>query len=272
MSQRFKNRNPRGQTMTIQHIDEATFQPIEQAPSDAPAVETELPVTESSPDTIAAEAVAEEPVAEEVVIAEPVGEVTVQTEVPVVEVKLPEPTPVPVVEKQPESVQPVVQTTGDSDADFLAGVRLTGTPLQKSIIGALDLFCDRMAPRKPITEEAAIRAQGDLLGWFERILNAPIGEFKQAWAVVLLYFKVNHGNSNSPSSYSALSEYRSASFLDKWADEDRSIAFVDLMTLARATRVVETRKHDIKRIALDRVAPGFLDEEKLNKLKNFYGV
>lgn len=272
MSQRFKNRNPRGQTMTTQHIDEAGFQPIEQAPSDAPAVETELPVTESSPDTIAAEAVAEEPVAEEVVIAEPVGEVTVQTEVPVVEVKLPEPTPVPVVEKQPESVQPVVQTTGDSDADFLAGVRLTGTPLQKSIIGALDLFCDRMAPRKPITEEAAIRAQGDLLGWFERILNAPIGEFKQAWAVVLLYFKVNHGNSNSPSSYSALSEYRSASFLDKWADEDRSIAFVDLMTLARATRVVETRKHDIKRIALDRVAPGFLDEEKLNKLKNFYGV
>ena len=254
--------------MTIQNIDEATSQPTEQVPGDVPAVETEQPVTE----TAAVEVVAEEPAAEEATIAEPVAEIGLQAEVSVVEAKQPDPTPDPVVEKQPEPVQPVVQTTGDSDADFLAGVRLTGTPLQKNIIAALDLFCDRMAPRKPITEEAALRAQGDLLGWFDRVLNAPIGEFKQAWAVVLLYFKVNHGNANSPSSYTALSEYRSASFLDKWTDEDRSIAFVDLMTLARATRVVETRKHDIKRIALDRVAPGFLDEEKLNKLKNFYGV
>lgn len=247
--------------MTTQNTDENTAQPTEQVIADASAVETEQPAVESPPEAVAA-------------VEEPMAEAAIQPEEPVVEVKQPEPTPVPVVEtpKQPEVAQPAVQATGDSDADFLAGVRLTGTPLQKSIIDALDLFCDRMAPRKPITEEAAIRAQGDLLGWFERILNAPIGEFKQAWAVVLLYFKVNHGNSNSPSSYSALSEYRSASFLDKWADEDRSIAFVDLMTLARATRVVETRKHDIKRIALDRVAPGFLDEEKLNKLKNFYGV
>lgn len=261
MSQKFKNRNPRGQTMTTQQTNETTEQPIEHQLNEVTAVEVEQPVL---PEVAAAEPVA----------VVPVAEVAVQVEVPVVEIKQPEPVPAPVVEapKQPEPAQPAPQSTGDADADFLAGVRLTGTPLQKSIIAALDLFCDRMAPRKPITEEAAIRAQGDLLGWFDRILNAPIGEFKQAWAVVLLYFKVNHGNANSPSSYTALSEYRSASFLDKWADEDRSIAFVDLMTLARATRVVETRKHDIKRIALDRVAPGFLDEEKLNKLKNFYGV
>jgi hypothetical protein len=180
------------------------------------------------------------------------------------------PTEAPVVAAEPEAA--VEQTEEQEQLGFLESVKATGTQLQKQILGAVERFAEALRPRKPTTPEAVVKAQNDFLDWMLMVLAADPAEFRKAWSVLLLYFTVYHGSNNSPTNYSALSEYRSNVFVDKWSDEERVVCYVNLLTLLRATRNIKTRQHDIKRIALDKISAELLDEKKLANLKLFYNV
>lgn len=200
-----------------------------------------------------------------------------QPEQPVLEVK-PEPTPEPQV---PVVQAVVIQDTSASTEElseaqaYLNGIREKGTDAQKRILTAIEAFCDRTRPRMPIKEGDGFKAQNDLLNHMLWALDQEPSEFDKAWSTLLIYFLEHHdfaGGRNSPSGYTALSEYRATAFREEWTDHDRLTAYTNLITVLRTTRNPKTRKHDIKTVVLDKVSPEVINGKRLENLQRFYGV
>lgn len=190
-----------------------------------------------------------------------------------------EPAPVPpVAEAAPAPVaapvteQPTPVAEGDlSDAMvYLNRIRESGEPIQRLALEGIEHFCKRMPPRAPIQVLDAIAAKRDFLDLMVVILRKEYEEFRRGWSTLLVYFAAHHGNRPTASNYSELSEYSTNRYLDEWNDDLQAEAFMSLVTLLRITRNTETRKHDVKRIRLEAVAPDFLSARARDNLVRFY--
>ena len=154
--------------------------------------------------------------------------------------------------------------------EYLEKVRVSGDPIQKIVLTSIEAFCETMKPRAPLSEEAAIAAERGLLDLVLLVLRKDYEEFRKGWSTLLVYFDAHHGDRPTANNYSALSEYSTSRYLDRWTDSERAEAYVNLVTLLRATRKLSTRKQDAKRVILDKIAPSILTERMLDNIKRFY--
>lgn len=160
------------------------------------------------------------------------------------------------------------------EEQYLDKVRLSGTEVQKRMLAAAETFNQHLTPRTPIEPAVGANRQYEFLNHLLWILNKEYDEFRLGWTVLLLYFATYHGNNNSPSKHSALSEFSTNRFLFAWTKgEDRCAAYKNLVTLLRATRHAGTRQHDIKTISLDKLgSQDVITEKMLANLRTFYKV
>lgn len=175
----------------------------------------------------------------------------------------------PLKVEQPAQEEPKDLTEEEA---YVEKIRVSGTDEQKSILAAVETFESNMKPRVEIPSEVGVRYQYEFLKWMLRVIEQDYETFRGCWNVLLVFFFARHGV-NSARNYSALSEYSTTRFLSTWTrGEDKLNAYVNLITLLRSTRNKDTRAHDIKRILLERVAPGVISEKGLSNLKKFYNV
>lgn len=155
---------------------------------------------------------------------------------------------------------------------YLDKVRESGTIEQKRMLAALETFVAQMKPRVEIEPSKGVIFQAEFLEHLLWLLKKDYEAFRGGWNVLLVYFSLYHGV-NSARSYTALSEFSTTRFLFAWTKGvDKCNCYRNLITLLRATRNKDTRKHDIKTINLAFVGPNVIGEDELNNLKQFYGV
>lgn len=175
----------------------------------------------------------------------------------------------PAAPEAAESVQ-AEETEVSEELQYIEEVRRSGTDLQKIALNSIEAFCASMKPRVPMTAAQANTAQRDLLSLLLLVLRKDYEDFRKAWSLLLVYFAAHHGDRPTATNYTALSEYSTGRYIDDWADVERAEAFVDLTTLLRVTRKIATRKDDVKRIRLDKVASGILSDRAKDNLQRFY--
>ena len=257
---------------------EAVEQAVEETVTET--VASEVPVTE----TVAVEeaSVQEEvAVTETVVIQEPAVEVTETAETPTPTVEEPVQEVVEakaeVVEVQePVKAEPATSTEAarelTEEEQYLEKIRVEGTVEQKRMLAAIETFVQNLRPKTVIEPDKGVRYQYEFLQHLLWILEKDYDVFRAGWNVLLVYFGLNHGRS-TPSEYTALSEYSTTRFLFAWnKGEERCNAYRNLITLLRATRNKDTRKHDIKTIMIDKIAPDVISQKAVDNLKKFYAV
>lgn len=168
-------------------------------------------------------------------------------------------------------VEPAAKPASEEEA-YLEDVRENGTEVQKRILAAVETFAEKLKPRSPITPSECSKCQYEFLGHLSWAMKKDYEDFRKAWNVLLVYFFVNHGTSNSRD-YTALSEFSTNRYLSAWTKGAEScMVYANLITLLRATRNAKTRKHDIRTIDLNKVGAGYLSPEQIENLKKFYNV
>lgn len=180
----------------------------------------------------------------------------------------------PVQEKVEEVLVQAQPSTKDEseEAKYLNTVRVEGSEIQKRMLAAIETFVERMPIKTELVPRNAFLAQHEFLQHLLWLSEKEYEDFRQGWNVLLVYFSANYGQP-TPRSPTPISEYNINRYLHAWErGEARCQAYMNFMTLLRATFKVETRKHDIKTIVLERVAPDVLSEKGLNNLKRFYGA
>ena len=257
---------------------ETVEQDVEETVTETTAAE--VPVTE-------AVAVEEAPAQEEAVVTEtvitqePAVEVTETAEAPVPEVEEPvqevvEVKPEVVEVKEPVKAEPATSTEAPreltEEEQYLEKIRIEGTVEQKRMLAAIETFVQNLRPKTVIEPDKGVRYQYEFLQHLLWILEKDYDVFRAGWNVLLVYFGLHHGRS-TPSEYTALSEYSTTRFLFAWnKGEERCNAYRNLITLLRATRNKDTRKHDIKTIMIDKIAPDVISQKAVDNLKKFYAV
>ena len=227
--------------------------------------------TEGKPETLPSEEVKEP----EVVVVE-------TAQAPVVEEKQEVPEEkTEVVEKvqeliKPTQAEPATSTVAarelSEEEQYLEKIRTDGTVEQKRMLAAIETFVQNLRPKTVIDPDKGVRFQYEFLQHLLWILEKDYDAFRAGWNVLLVYFSLHHGRS-TPSDYTALSEYSTTRFLFAWnKGEERCNAYRNLITLLRATRNKETRKHDIKTIMIDKIAPDVITQKAVDNLKKFYAV
>ena len=165
-----------------------------------------------------------------------------------------------------------IPTDKSEEEQYLDKIRISGTVEQKRMLAAIETFVDRMKPRVEIEPSKGVVYQAEFLDHLLWLLKKDYESFRGGWNVLLIYFSLYHGI-NSARSYTALSEFSTTRFLFAWTKGlDKCNCYRNLITLLRATRHKETRKHDIKTINLEFIGPNVLTEVELNNLKQFYQV
>ena len=227
--------------------------------------------TEGKPETLPTEEVKEP----EVVVVE-------TAQAPVVEEKQEVPEEkTEVVEKVQELIKPTQAEPATSteaarelseEEQYLEKIRTDGTVEQKRMLAAVETFVQNLRPKTVIDPDKGVRFQYEFLQHLLWVLEKDYDAFRAGWNVLLVYFSLHHGRS-TPSDYTALSEYSTTRFLFAWnKGEERCNAYRNLITLLRATRNKETRKHDIKTIMIDKIAPDVISQKAVDNLKKFYAV
>lgn len=197
----------------------------------------------------------------------------------------PEEKPEAAEEKTEEIVQEVVTSVQTEPAtsteaprelseeeQYLEKIRVDGTVEQKRMLAAIETFVQNLRPKTVIDPDKGVRFQYEFLQHLLWILEKDYDAFRAGWNVLLVYFSLHHGRS-TPSDYTALSEYSTTRFLFAWnKGEERCNAYRNLITLLRATRNKDTRKHDIKTIMIDKIAPDVITQKAVDNLKKFYAV
>lgn len=249
------------------------------AQSEVPVIEETSSGSESQ-DGVESQEQTESPQAEEV--TEPEVTVIETAEVPT---PAPEEKPESTEEKTEEIVQEVVTSVQTEPAtsteaprelseeeQYLEKIRVDGTVEQKRMLAAIETFVQNLRPKTVIDPDKGVRFQYEFLQHLLWILEKDYDAFRAGWNVLLVYFSLHHGRS-TPSDYTALSEYSTTRFLFAWnKGEERCNAYRNLITLLRATRNKDTRKHDIKTIMIDKIAPDVITQKAVDNLKKFYAV
>lgn len=253
---------PPAETMAVEAPKDVQEPPVEQPNEESKTDSTEETNEEAS------EAPAEESQAP--VTEEPAAVSMAEVEKPDVQ-QAPE---APAVAKEPEPEVAAAQEETSEEVKYLNAIEVNGTVNQKRILKALMNFIESMTPGRPAAPADLVKAQNlflDHLLW--ALDREDPSEFKQLWSTLLVGFKAYHGEQNSPSKgYSSLSEYRAGVYSDFWTDEDRLAAYLNLISVLRHTRNLETRGADIKRIKLDSVSDVLVVDRRLENLKRFYSV
>lgn len=216
----------------------------------------------------------------------PQAEEVTEPEVTVIETaEVPTPAPEEKSEVTEEIVQEVVTSVQTEPAtsteaprelseeeQYLEKIRVDGTTEQKRMLAAIETFVQNLRPKTVIDPNKGVRYQYEFLQHLLWILEKDYDIFRAGWNVLLVYFSLHHGRS-TPSDYTALSEYSTTRFLFAWnKGEERCNAYRNLITLLRATRNKDTRKHDIKTIMIDKIAPDVITQKAVDNLKKFYAV
>lgn len=176
------------------------------------------------------------------------------------------------VAPEPAAAPAVVEETANlsEEEQYLKNVRENGTDAQKKILAAIDLYCERFRPRAPVEGTQAVSWQYEFLIHLLKLINSEYDTFKGGWNALLVFFKMNHGRS-SVSNKSPISDGPSSRFGPHWERGEESwAAYKNLFELLRSTRDPETRKENVKKIVLERVAPGLITEDGLRNLRRFY--
>lgn len=254
------------ETMPASDTAEVTEVPQEEVtqPAVTETVATETAVVEQSTEAQPAPAV-EEPQPEKEVVQTPTIEDVQENPVQKPEVKI------QAVQK-PAVVEVKDPAAKSEEEAYFDKIRESGTVEQKRCLAAIESFVQQFAPRTEIQASKATRIQNDFLSHLLWAIEKDFEVFKSCWSVFVVYFAAYHGV-NTPQKHSALSEYNTNRYLHAWdKGEDRCFAYRDLITLLRATRNKETRRHDIKTINLDKVGQNVISERGRSNLKQFYGV
>ena len=155
---------------------------------------------------------------------------------------------------------------------YIEKVRIDGTTEQKRMLAAVETFVQQLRPKSEMVPDKATRIQFEFLQHLLWIIEKDYEIFRGGWNLLLVYFAQYHGINNA-ASYTALSEFNTNRYLFAWTKgEERCAAYCNLITLLRATRNKNTRKHDIKTVMLEKVAPNVISANGLNNLKKFYTV
>lgn len=265
-----------------QETTEQEVTPVEQAP------ETQEVQVEAAEIQQASEPVVEtpEPAAEPVVapvVEEPVAEAPKETAAPAAQPKdlgtqdQSTQLAAPVQPAAPAKTAPKAEvkkddTVAEGEA-YLDNIRVKGTEVQKRMLAAVETFAERLRPKMEVDAIKGVEYQVEFLDHMLWVLGKEdYEEFRKGWNVLLVYFHLYHGV-NTASNYTALSEFSTTRFMHAWTKgELKANAYRNLITLLRATRDPETRKHSIMTIDLAKVGAELFGETELNNLKRFYGV
>lgn len=262
-------------------MSETTQQPQEELEKLSEALSESVPPVENQavseqPEKVEEQAIPEVVQEEEKVEAEAAPQqAEVQTvEQPAKEEKLAAQKPEVKVQVAQKAV--VVEATNPAEKSeeeaYFDKIREAGTTEQKRCLAAIESFVQQFAPRTEIPANKATRIQNEFLGHLLWAIEKDYDVFKACWSVFAVYFSAYHGV-NTPQKHSALSEYNTNRYLHAWdKGEDRCFAYRDLITLLRATRNKETRRHDVKTINLDKIGQNVVTERGRSNLKQFYGV
>lgn len=263
------------QPAPIEQVEVVQEQVAVSAQSEVPVIEETSSGSESQ-DGSESQEQTESPQAEEVT----------EPEVTVIETaEVPTPAPEEKSEVTEEIVQEVVTSVQTEPAasteaprelseeeQYLEKIRVDGTVEQKRMLAAIETFVQNLRPKTVIDPDKGVRYQYEFLQHLLWILEKDYDIFRAGWNVLLVYFSLHHGRS-TPSDYTALSEYSTTRFLFAWnKGEERCNAYRNLITLLRATRNKDTRKHDIKTIMIDKIAPDVITQKAVDNLKKFYAV
>ena len=154
---------------------------------------------------------------------------------------------------------------------YLKKIEESGSTFDKNVLQSVKALYEALTPRRPITDQSGASAQDLFLRWVEAILSKPIEEARSAWNILLVFFDLYHGDKNSPSSYTSLSEYRAADFASGWnGQHERYVAYVSVIGLLRATRKVEGRKAAFKEFLIEKLGESVFTEDQRSKVKRIY--
>ena len=272
MSKKFQKtyKQPKENTMTEEVKNEEVVQSeqVEQVQD----VAEQVPVAEEQPEVIKSEVIAAENLQ-----PDPIEDGTLvqamATADAIVEAKSTPATADSIAEAAAEFVAAAAPSSDLSEEEaYLNKIRESGTPEQKRMLAAVETFAANMKPRVEIEATKGASYQVEFLDHLLWILKKDYETFRGAWNVLLVYFNLYHGV-NSARSYTALSEFSTTRFLFAWTKGiDKCNCYRNLITLLRATRNKDTRKHDIKTINIAFIGPNVLTEVEMNNLKQFYGV
>lgn len=189
--------------------------------------------------------------------------------------KAPEATPqeeaAVVQEQSAQAAADTAQAPLSEEEQYVEDCRVNGTLEQKRILAAVETFCANIRPKAIITPANYIKQQYMFLEHLLWLLDHEYTKFRPAWNLLLVYFNLNHGNP-TPASYTALSEYSAHRYPNEWnRGEENFIAYGQLMVMLRLTRNPATRKHDLKRLSLDKLEKSVFTEHRLSNLRQFYG-
>lgn len=181
------------------------------------------------------------------------------------------------VEVPPPSTAKVIETASKAAPEmdgevWLKNTRENGTPEQKSIIAALDEFCELTAPMKPITPREMYLAQSRLWTTLKAILSIETFEtFRKAWNAGLTYFAV-HGGDNRKRIRTALSEAYFGRHTYAWErDPMDCIAFQLTMNVMRMTRDPNTRRKEFSsNVKLEQMKSESFTDKMISNLAAFY--
>lgn len=190
-----------------------------------------------------------------------------------------------VVEVAPEAIEPPAgvkpakvevpspsQSNKSEEEEYLDKIRVDGTIEQKRMLAAIETFAGRMVPRVAIEPEKCVSYQYEFLSHLLWLLDKEYEVFRGGWNVLLVYFQLHHG-SPRPDDYTALSEISVSRHIYAWTRGTESCnAYLNLITLLRATRNKATRATSVKMISIDKIGPSVLSEKAVSNLRQFYNV
>lgn len=142
-------------------------------------------------------------------------------------------------------------------------------PKQAKLLEEFKSFAAVLRPRTEVSPADANRVQRSLLKRLLLILEDEPGEFRKLWSTALVYFHHHHGDKPTRADYTAISDYNTNRYLDKWDDGEEAQLYANLMQVLRLTRNPETRKATSAKIDLEKISPR-LTGRAMENLTSFY--
>jgi hypothetical protein len=167
----------------------------------------------------------------------------------------------------------VTDTSTSTDAqpvvsDFMKSLdelKASGSLGVKALISAFEKYTSDMKPGAPMDEDKGVLNQFYFWNSIYAVLEkTPREEFKQAWSVILGFFKEHEET--------VFSDRYVFRFLDMWKwDEDSLTCYQRIVNLIKQTADPATRADGVKQVDFGRTLEVLLTEEAKAKINLFYG-
>lgn len=146
----------------------------------------------------------------------------------------------------------------------MATLRSTGTPHQKNLLSALDLYVEKMHPDRKVSDDEGAKCQYTLWRAISFVVDqSSADEFKKLWHIVLAYFEYY-----KESVFHDRYIFRFSEFW-QWSD-DQLTAFQRLINVIKLTSNPDTRSQGLRKVDLNRSLDTGISDAGRQKLVGFY--